>query len=50
MRSLLFGVAPDDAATYGLVLAIVLVAVALAAWLPARRAVLADPQAILRQG
>ena len=26
------------------------VALALAAWLPARRAVLADPQAILRQG
>ena len=50
MRSLLFGVAPDDAATYAMVLAIVLVAVALAAWLPARRAVLADPQAILRQG
>jgi hypothetical protein len=50
MRSLLFGVAPDDAATYGLVLVIVLVSVALAAYLPARRAVVADPQALLRQG
>jgi ABC-type lipoprotein release transport system permease subunit len=43
-------VAPDDAATYGLVLVIVVAAVTLAAYLPARRAVVADPQAILRQG
>jgi putative ABC transport system permease protein len=50
MRSLLFGVAPDDAGTYGVVLTVVLIVVALAAYLPARRAARADPQAVLRQG
>ena len=50
MRSLLFGVAPDDAGTYAVVLAAVLVVVTIAAYLPARRAVQADPHAILRQG
>jgi putative ABC transport system permease protein len=50
LRSLLFGVAPDDAATYGLVFAVVLTVVAFAAYLPARRAVQGDPHAILRQG
>jgi len=50
MRGLLFGVAPDDAATYAVVFVIVLIPVALAAYLPARRAVITDPQAILRQG
>ena len=50
MRSLLFGVAPDDAGTYAVVLAAVLVVVTIAAYLPARRAVQGDPHAILRQG
>jgi predicted permease len=50
MRSLLFGVAPDDAGTYAAVLAAVLVVVTIAAYLPARRAVQADPHAVLRQG
>jgi putative ABC transport system permease protein len=50
LRSLLFGVAPDDAVTYGVVLAVVLTVVAFAAYLPARRAVQGDPHAILRQG
>jgi predicted permease len=50
MRSLLFGVAPDDAGTYAAVLMVVLTVVAIAAYLPARRAVGADPHAILRQG
>jgi putative ABC transport system permease protein len=49
MRSLLFGVAPDDAATYLMVLAIVLIAVSIAAWLPARRALVSDPHALLRE-
>ena len=49
LRSLLFGVAPGDAATYAGVLAIVLVAVAVAAWVPARRALLRDPHAVLRE-
>jgi len=50
MRGLLFGIAPDDIATYAAVLAAVLVVVATAAYVPARRAARADPQALLRQG
>ena len=49
LRSLLFGVAPEDAATYLVVSAIVITAVAVAAWLPARRALSADPHAVLRE-
>ncbi len=49
MRSLLFGIAPDDAPTYAIVLAIVLAAVTIAAWLPARRALLTDPHIVLRE-
>jgi ABC-type antimicrobial peptide transport system permease subunit len=50
MRGLLFGIAPDDGVTYATVLAVVLIAVAAAAYVPARRAARADPQALLRQG
>ena len=50
MRGLLFGIAPDDAVTYAAVLGVVLVAVAMAAYVPARRAARVDPQALLRQG
>lgn len=50
MRGLLFGIAPDDGVTYGAVLVVVLVAVAIAAYVPARRAARVDPQALLRQG
>ena len=50
MRGLLFGIAPDDAVTYAAVLGVVLVAVAIAAYVPARRAARVDPQALLRQG
>jgi len=49
LRSLLFGIAPVDAPTYAAVLAIVLLAVAIAAWLPARRALLSDPHTVLRE-
>jgi putative ABC transport system permease protein len=49
LRGLLFGIAPNDATTYAVVFAVVLVAVGLAAWLPARRAMLRDPYAILRE-
>jgi predicted permease len=49
LRSVLFGIAPDDAATYASVLAIVLLAVTIAAWLPARRALVNDPHAVLRE-
>ncbi len=48
-RPLLVGVAPFDPVTL-LLAALALVAVAgLAAWLPARRAALVDPAAVLRQ-
>ena len=50
MRGLLFGIAPGDAVTYAAVLGVVLVAVAIAAYVPARRAARVDPQALLRQG
>src|SRR5262245_48625632 len=50
MRSLLFGIAPDDRATYVAVLALVLLWVAIAAWLPARRALVEDPHSVLREG
>ncbi len=49
LRGLLFGVAPDDALTYALVLTLLLVAAAVAAIVPARRAARVDPQALLRQ-
>jgi predicted permease len=49
MRSLLFSIAPDDPLTYAAVLGAVSVAVALAAYIPARHAGRADPQALLRQ-
>ena len=49
LRSLLFGVAPQDAPTYLLVCVIVAGAVAIAAWLPARRALTTDPHAVLRE-
>jgi putative ABC transport system permease protein len=50
VRSLLYGVAPNDAATFGLV-AGVLACVALAAcYIPARRAARADPMEALRAG
>jgi putative ABC transport system permease protein len=50
LRGLLFGVAPEDLITYAAVLGLVLASVALAAYLPARRAVRVDPQALLREG
>ena len=49
IRGLLFGIAPDDRVTYAAVLAVVLVVVAAAAYVPARRAARADPQSLLRQ-
>lgn len=49
MRGLLFAIGPDDALTYGGVLALVLPVVALAAYLPARHAGRVDPQVLLRR-
>ena len=48
MQSLLFGVTPGDAATYAAVAAILSTVGALACYLPARRAMRADPAATLR--
>jgi putative ABC transport system permease protein len=48
IRALLFGVAPLDGLTYAMVLALVVIAVAAAAYVPARRAAAADPQTLLR--
>jgi putative ABC transport system permease protein len=50
MSALLFGIGPTDGLTYAGVLVVVLVAVGLAAYVPARRAGHVDPQALLRQG
>jgi ABC-type antimicrobial peptide transport system permease subunit len=50
MRGLLFEIAPDDPVTYAAVLTVVPIAVAAAAYVPARRAAQADPQTLLRQG
>jgi putative ABC transport system permease protein len=49
MRGLLFAIAPHDGATYAAVLAIVVVTVALAAYIPARQAGRVEPQALLRR-
>ena len=50
VRGMLALIAPDDGVIYALVLVIVSIAVAVAAYLPARRAATADPQALLRGG
>lgn len=50
MRSLLFGIAPDDRLTYTTVLTVVAVVVTIAAYIPARRAARVNPQTLLRQG
>jgi ABC-type antimicrobial peptide transport system permease subunit len=48
IRSLLFGVSSFDPLTYGGVLGLLLLAAALASWLPARKAAAADPIEVLR--
>jgi putative ABC transport system permease protein len=50
LRSLLFDVAPTDPIVLGLVSLILLVAAALACYLPARRAARVDPVVALRVG
>ena len=49
LRSLLFGVAPLDPATYAAVIAFVVGVVVLASWLPARQAGRLDPLEVLRK-
>jgi predicted permease len=48
LQKLLFGLSPLDPATYAAAAAVLLGTCALAAWLPARRAALADPMRALR--
>ena len=47
-RTLLFGVAPQDALTLASAVAVLLVVVVAASWLPARRAALVDPSRAMR--
>jgi ABC-type lipoprotein release transport system permease subunit len=47
--TLLFGVAPNDVATYGVVLALLGSVAALASYIPARRAARVEPLTALRQ-
>jgi ABC-type antimicrobial peptide transport system permease subunit len=48
MQSVLFGIAPSDAATFAQVIAVLLGAALLASWLPARKALAIDPVTALR--
>jgi ABC-type antimicrobial peptide transport system permease subunit len=48
MQGLLYGVAPMDVATYVIALALLFVATAIAAFVPARRIGRIEPQALLR--
>jgi ABC-type antimicrobial peptide transport system permease subunit len=48
LSGLLFGVGARDPATYAAVLALVILVVAVAAYLPARRAAACDPSVLLR--
>ena len=48
MTKLLFGVAPLDLVTFGLVIAVLLAVGLIACWMPARRATEVDPLTALR--
>jgi predicted permease len=50
LRALLFGVQALDAATYGVVVLLITGVTVLAAYVPARRAALADPLTLFRRG
>jgi putative ABC transport system permease protein len=50
LKTLLFGIEPFDAATFGAVALLLALVAAVAAWMPARRASRIDPMAALREG
>ncbi|MDQ3419584.1 MAG: FtsX-like permease family protein [Acidobacteriota bacterium] len=50
LSGILFGITPTDPATFAEVVALLVVVVALASYLPARRAAWVDPQVVLREG
>ncbi len=49
LESMLYDVQPTDAATFAQIIALVAVAAAVAAWVPARRAARTDPMRVLRR-
>ena len=49
LRSLLYGVAPGDPATFAAIVALLVAAVLVASWLPARRAARVQPAEVLRE-
>jgi ABC-type antimicrobial peptide transport system permease subunit len=50
VAALLFGLGPRDPAAFAIAAAALIVAGALAGWLPARRAARMDPVSVLREG
>jgi ABC-type antimicrobial peptide transport system permease subunit len=48
LRSLLYGVAPSDPVTFVAIVAVLMLAVVVASWIPARRAASIDPTEALR--
>ncbi len=50
LSGILFGITPTDPVTFAQVIALLVVVVVLASYLPARRAASVDPQVVLREG
>lgn len=48
MKSLLYGIAPTDAVSYGVAGTVVVIVALLACWIPARRAMRVDPSSAMR--
>lgn len=49
LASVVFGIGPNDPATLGVAIAVLLAAALMAAWIPARRATKVDPVTALRE-
>jgi ABC-type lipoprotein release transport system permease subunit len=50
LRTLLYDVQPSDPATFAVIVTVLIASVALASWIPARRASTIDPTEALRGG